>query len=393
MKVIIIGAGIAGLTCALACQRVGIEVKIYDKAKALRNIGGGILIWPHGIRYLEWLGLSDALKPFWTDVTGCEVFGHEGTEIFSEGYADFYSLVGGKILPIDRRLFQQALVNQLLPDTLILNKSCQAIKNESHQGSVIFEDGTIEVADIVVGADGIYSTTRKNFRSSTSLQYTNHCWWGGVIEQKYVPNLSADKVFMALGVGKICIVWPTCDERFMWYLPVKMPLADFRKTDGGKMQLQSICAGWSKEVEQIINAPASAQSFNLAIYAVPAEAPWANDRMVLIGDAAHTLGPILGQGASQAIEDAFVLVNCLQNSSHEIPVLLKHYETLRATKYQRLSELENQTASVMINDDAETLSAFQKQLQQIDLVTMYQDLIPLVNEQACIQTLSMTKMG
>ena len=68
MKVIVIGAGIAGLTLGLACQRAGIDVKIYEKTNELRNIGGGILVWPHGMRYLQWLGLSHSVEPYLSSI-------------------------------------------------------------------------------------------------------------------------------------------------------------------------------------------------------------------------------------------------------------------------------------------------------------------------------------
>ncbi len=63
MKVIVVGAGIAGLTFALACHAQGMQVKLVDKAKALRGIGGGIFLWPHGYRYLQDLGLHEIIEP------------------------------------------------------------------------------------------------------------------------------------------------------------------------------------------------------------------------------------------------------------------------------------------------------------------------------------------
>ncbi len=385
MKIIIIGAGIAGLTFGLACQRAGMDVKIYDKAKALRNIGGGILLWPHGMRYLEWLGIADCLHPFWVSVRGCRIVGHQGQMIFGENYSTLYTLIGGEILPVDRSLFQQALLAQLTENTLALGKMCKHVHSDQHHARVLFADGTQDCADLIVGADGIFSTVRKSFNLQASLQYTNFCWWGGIIEQAHAPKLSSDEVFIAMTQSKLCIVWPTQGERFMWYLPVKMPANDFIQAGNGFAQLQSICANWNNDVQQIINAPASAKSFHLAIHALPPQASWTTQRIVLIGDAAHALGPILGQGASQAIEDAFVLFHCLQKLTGDVPSMLKRYESLRRTRYERLCELENQAAAMMINDSLEALELFQQQVQQLDLATMYQDLIPLVDEKACLQ--------
>jgi len=383
MKIIIIGAGISGLTLALACQKAGMEVKIYENAKKLRNIGGGLLLWPHGTRYLEWLGLSDCLQPYRVPVKRCNIVGTEGQTIFSEDYAAFYALLGGQILPIDRSLLQQALVAKLPENILVTGKQCINIKTGPDAAEVTFADGTTDSADLVIGADGIHSTVRNIINNKSELEYTNYCWWGGIIEQKDVPGLPADEVFVAIGIGKMCIVWPTHGEKFMWYLPVKMTAAELAREGNGWSQLQDICAGWHPEVEKIINAPGSTQRFHLPIYTLPPQQHWSSARVTLIGDAAHAIGPILGQGANLAIEDVFVLLHCLQQDSDNIFTKLERYETFRHARARRLYELETQSAAAMVNDDIETLEAFQGQLPQLDLATIYQDLIPLIDETAC----------
>ncbi len=384
MKVIIIGAGIAGLTLAHACRQAGIEVKLYDKAQQLRNIGGGILLWPHGVRYLKWLGLEACLQPFSVSIEGCNIIGHDGQQIFSENYAEINALLGGSILPIDRSAFQQALLTQLPDNLLQLNKACVRVETDEHQAHVIFADGTEDSADIIIGADGIHSTVRKSLHPLVQPEYTHYCWWGGIIEQKYLPNLTPDRVFVALGVKKICMIWPASNDRFMWYLPVKMPLADFQTNDPSQ-QLHAICKDWHPHIESLINAPAVAQSFQLPIYAVAPQPSWSNNRVVLIGDAAHALGPILGQGASQAIEDVYILINCLQRTTlAEIPNILSHYELLRKNKYAHLAALENQTAMAMISEDLASLKAFEAQAAELSLAMMYKDLIPFIDENACL---------
>lgn len=383
MKIIIVGAGIAGLTLGLACQRQGMDVKLYEKASALQNIGGGILLWPHGIRYLEWLGLADYWTPFKVPIKGCYMTDNHGQKIFSQPYSQLYSLIDGEILPIDRSLLQQAMLSQLAGNALQLGKTCVAIENNSSQARVIFADGTQDCADLIVGADGIHSAVRKSFKQETCLQYTHHCWWGGLVESRHVPNLALNEVYMAMGVGKMCIAWPTVNENFMWYLPVKMPLQDFIQEGDGQAQLQTLCAGWNADVQQIIDAPSRVKKFHLPINILPAQTHLSDNRVVLIGDAAHTLGPILGQGASQAIEDVFVLMNCLRNKAGDVSQALKYYETFRHAKYQRMAELENQLAESMIHDDAESLASFQQHAHELNLTDMYQDLIPLIDENAC----------
>lgn len=379
MKIIVVGAGIAGLTMALACQRVGINVKVYEKAKKLEHIGGGVLLWPHGLRYLDWLGLSQHVKPFSLPIKQCYILNEVGEKIFSEEYAHFYSLIGGEILPIDRSLLQQALVEQLQENSLQLNKACVAIQNEQDQATVIFADGTQDSADLIIGADGIHSIVRKSFNEQASPEYTNHCWWGGIVAQKDVPALVPNEVFTAIGLGKMCIAWPTHGECFMWYLPVKMPLEKVIRNGEEWSQLQSLCAGWNPAVEQLIQAPAVGKKFYVPIYALPPQERLSHHRVVLIGDAAHALGPVLGQGASQAIEDVFVLMQCLKDRIG-ISNILKKYEAFRHGKYKRIALLEDQVAATLINDNEESLALFKQQISQLDLATIYQDLIPLVNE-------------
>ncbi|MBV9575834.1 MAG: FAD-dependent monooxygenase [Gammaproteobacteria bacterium] len=384
MKIIIIGAGIAGLTLGVACQRAGMEVKIYEKASYLKNIGGGILLWPHGLRYLNWLGLSACVEEAYVAIKGYDIAGYQGHSITSDHYTDLYTLLGGEILPIERSYFQNKLLSQFATENLFLNKTCIAVSSHEQAAHVMFADGTMDTADLIVGADGIHSAVRKNLNPHAALQYSNHCWWGGILEKKYVPMLSSDEVYMTMGVGKLCIVWPTVDERFMWYLPVKMSQTDLMHDSDGRAQLNSICVGWNKIIDKIISAPTNAQRFHLPIHTLAPQPYCSVNRIVLIGDAAHTVGPILGQGASLAIEDAFVLFNCLMNKKMSFPTLLQTYESLRHHRYECMAKLENQVAEMMIYDDAASLEWFQQQLPNINLVTMYQDLIPLVDEKACL---------
>lgn len=388
MKVIIIGSGIAGLVLALVCQKKGIKVTLYDKAKQLQNIGGGILLWPHGLRYLQWLGISECLDLFHISIKSYDVINHVGEKIFNESYAKFYEAIGGTILPIDRSILQKSLVQQLETNTLQLNKHCiQAISSEK-EAQVFFSDGTCDSADIIIGADGIHSGIREVINPHAKKHYTNYCWWGGIFDAVCTPFLSIDTVYMALNVAKMCMVWPTHGSRFMWYLPVKISQEALVNTELSTSQLFSICREWHTEIQQIIEAPSHTQRFSLPIYALPPQEYWSHQRIVLIGDAAHALGPILGQGASQAIEDVYVLIHFLkqiQSSTIFNPTIFKKYEALRLKKYQKLAELETQAAEMLIHDELESLESFQQQIQTIDLITMYQALIPLVNEESCLQ--------
>lgn len=377
MKICIIGAGVAGLTLAVACQRAGIQAEVYERATELTTIGGGILLWPHGQRYLEWIGLQHILAPFEIQINHCTVVGSQGNVLLKENYAALNELVGGAVLPLNRSQFQRALVAELLPQTLHLDKQCSKIENHHDYAKATFADGSEVTADIIVGADGIHSVVREYITPQVGLNYTNNCWWGGVIKKTNLPNLTLDATYVAVENAKMCIVWPCANQEYMWYLPVKMSAQDLATTS-----LASLCHTWQSEAGNIIAAP-SQQNFCLPIYDISPQANWVKNRLVVIGDAAHALGPILGQGASQAIEDAFVLLSCLRFADDVVQAVTV-YDDMRHTRYERLYELEREASSMMVTDDAAARALFEALVPNVNLVTMYQELIPLIDSAACL---------
>lgn len=392
MKIVIIGAGIAGLTLGLACQRAGMDVRIYDQARQLRTIGGGILLWPHGLRFLDELGLRECLAPAWMSVRSMNIVSHRGHKLCGDDNADLYSLMDGEILPIDRSRLQQLLVAELADDTLVLGKTCRSVVNHADYSQVGFEDGSTVEADLIVGADGVHSAVRASLFPEAKLQYTGFCWWGGIVDHQVVPDFPIDEVQYILGQGKICSIWPTHGKRFMWYLPVKMPLESFEREDAGHALAQQLCQGWNDDVQRIISAPQQAQRFHVPIYDLPPQY-YSAGRTVLIGDAASAFGPLLGQGANKAIEDAYLLSTLLKNHSSHMQAVLPRYEVLRRARHQRFFDLEHLSADALIHETPEALNFFEKHLPGINLVTMYQDMIPLVNAAACRELDEQMVMG
>lgn len=387
MKIIIVGAGIAGLTLGLACQSRGMQVKIVDKATELKTIGGGILLWPHGVSCLDQLGLWEKLQPVCMTATRMNLYGHLGNLILREDHADLYDLLNGEIYPVDRSVMQQRLAAELNDDVLTLGKTCLSVDNLAGHARIIYTDGTEDYADLIVGADGVHSAVRKTVSPDAVPVYSGSCWWGGMVDRIHVPHFPSDEVHFIMGQGKLCSVWPSHGERFMWYLPVKMPLENF-SSDKGQQQAEKICKGWHPDVMRLVTAPQSAQRFHVPIYEVAPPKKIADGRLVLIGDAACVYGPLLGQGVNKAIEDAFVLAKLLHSSTLSISDLLARYHQLRAPRHQRFFDLEHMAADSLMHDQVATLKQFEAALPSINLVMMYQDVIPLVNQAARTQLMS-----
>lgn len=382
MKIIVIGAGISGLVFAHACQRAGMEVKIYDSAEELRTIGGGVLLWPHAIRFLKELQLAEYLQEAWQSARAVDIISHTGQNIFHEQHDDLYHMLDGEILPIDRSLMQQILVDKLPAGTLQLNKSCTGVAEIGGKVVANFQDGTTESADLVVGADGIHSAVREELFPAAQPTYSGFCWWGGIVDGSYVPELPKDHVHFVMGLRKLASIWPTHGGKFMWYLPVKMPLEQFQLEGDGRAQAQGLVTGWNDVAVKLVAAPQFAERFHVPINEMPPLKTYSKGRAVLIGDAACTFGPLLGQGANKAIEDAFVLSRLLQTSG-SLADKLSRYDELRQLRHAKLFELEHAAADSLMQDSEEQLAGFEAALPSINLAFMYQDVIPLVNQAAC----------
>jgi FAD-dependent urate hydroxylase len=383
MKVIIIGAGIAGLVLGTACQRAGFQVKVFDKASELRSIGGGVLLWPHGLRFLEDLGLLSGLQSAKMSVKAMNIVSHLGNTIYNEDHATLYSLLDGEILPIDRSLLQQRLLYMLSGDVVKLDSAFVRVESNAGKVQAVFADGSVEEGDLIVGADGVNSAVRLATQPESKAAYSGFCWWGGMVDRCHVPEFPVNEVQFILGKNKICSVWPTCGERYMWYLPVKMPLQDFITTGDGSSQAHALSAGWNQNVLNMITAPQSSQRFHVPIYELPPIPNSAKSSVTLIGDAACTTGPLLGQGANKAIEDAYFLCLFLQKYSNDIPQALHRFDALRYSRQQRLFELEHMSADALMHGTDAELNFFEENIPHINLTEMYQDMIPLVNAKAC----------
>jgi 2-polyprenyl-6-methoxyphenol hydroxylase-like FAD-dependent oxidoreductase len=387
MKIIVVGAGIAGLTFALACHANGMQVKIVDKAKALRGIGGGIFLWPHGYRYLQELGLHKKIESVCVTAKYSNFYGNSGNLLLRDSHDEIHSLLNSGIFPLDRSYLQQSLIEQLPEGVLELNKSIISIENKADRVRVFFTDGTDETADLIVGADGVHSVVRKHIFPAREEVYSGYCWWGGMVDRKHVPHFARDEVRFTVGQAKVFSVWPVHGERFMWYLPAKLALDQFTP-DRGQEQVEALCADWPQDMLQIVSAPQSAERFNVPVYEVAPSEIISHGRVALIGDAACTFGPLLGNGVNKAIEDAFVLAKLLQQTGVSLSARLQRYQQLRFPRHQRFFELERMCADSVMQVSSEAVQQFEAALPYAKVVMMYQDVIPLVNTEACAKIIA-----
>ncbi len=331
-KVLIVGGGIGGLSAAIGLRRAGIDVDLVEIKKEWTVYHVGVVIQGNAIRALAALGIAekcvDAGFPY-DGLEFCDLEGHVLMDIHGIPLA-------GPNLPSDLGLARPALHRVLSESALQLGTKVRLgvsftdITEGGKKASVAFTDGSRSDYDLVIGADGVFSKTRKLLYGDKYVPaFTGQCVWRYNLTRP--PEMTRAAMFVGLEGGK-CGYIPLSKDT-CYALLVQAESSDWRLPEE---QLASIfrarlarCTGLMARLrDQITDS-------SLVVYrpleAVFVSAPWHRGRIVMLGDAVHATTPHMGQGAAQAIEDAVVLGELLARDE-PLADLLARYS---ARRYER----------------------------------------------------------
>ena len=333
IRVAVLGAGLGGLTCALALARSGFNVAVYEQAPVLGEVGAGITLSPNASRIVRHLGLADELARLgvipgkqWTQhwQTGEVLLEYERGPALMATYGAPYTHVHRA----DLHALLAGAVEAAAPASIHLDKRVLAVTPD---GKVSFADGTAIEAEIVVGSDGVRSAVRESLFAPERPHFTGQVAWRGIVP---VERLPADVQAMPPGIH----IGP---QRLFMRYPVRggslVNYAAFVELQGWEEESWSIPStveellghyeGWDRTVREIIAATPSDQLFKWALHARQPLKTWIAGRVTLLGDAAHAMLPFMGQGAATAMEDGMILARCL--SAYGPNEALHRYEAAR----------------------------------------------------------------
>lgn len=332
-EVAIVGAGLGGLTLALALARQGRAVTVYEQAPALREVGAGITLSPNSSRVLRHLGLGDAIDRLGV-VPGVQWVQSWATgEVlrrFERG-PELHRRYGAPYVHLHRADLHGLLVDALesaRPGTIRLGHRLTGIDSS---GSMRFEDGAHASAEIVVGADGLRSAVRAALFGEDRPLFTGQVAWRGVVPVEDLPEpLRATPPGIHIGPERLFMRYPMRGGSLINY-------AAFVELRGWEEESWSIPSstgellahfeGWDPFVRTLITATPPDRIHKWALHAREPLATWIAGRVTLLGDAAHAMLPFMGQGAATAIEDAMVLARALDAYSPD--EALTRYEAAR----------------------------------------------------------------
>jgi 2-polyprenyl-6-methoxyphenol hydroxylase-like FAD-dependent oxidoreductase len=300
MQVVVIGAGIGGLTAAIALKQAGIEVAVVEAAPELRPVGAGIVLATNAMQVLNQLKLAEKitgrgnrLDTMTITTAGFKPLSRIELEPVSRSF-------GFQNHAIHRAVLHEILVEELGTEQLHLNKKLKAIGSSGDGYALQFEDGSLLEAGFVIGADGIHSIVRSQLFPPTQIREAGQVCWRGLVNYKLPENYRHDAL-EAWGKGKRIGFTRLQDDLVYWYLVVDARLDESDKyCSAHTLEFHPLAA------DLVNNTDPSGIHKSLIMDLLPSP-HWSRDRVCLLGDAAHATTPNLGQGACQAIEDAYVL--------------------------------------------------------------------------------------
>ena len=346
-KIIIVGAGLGGLTAASCLMRAGFDVEVHEQAPALAEIGAGIQISANPMHVLADLGLKDEIMSVGVR-PGAYVFRLHDTGEELQRFnlaADHERLHGQPYNQLHRADLHEILAakaRSLKRDVVHLSRRATRFEEHADGVEVFFTDGSSVKGDLLVGADGLKSVVRAQIVGNVPATYTGDGAWRvtAPIERLPEPHLEhVMSVFMGPGGHCVCY-WLRGGKllNFVGCIETDEVSEESWTMRFPKERLRRDLVGWHPAIQAIVDAADDDGCYRWSLHNRPPIRNWSSARATIMGDAAHPTLPYLAQGAAMAIEDAAVLTRALQ-IEQTIPAALQLYQRNRVDRTARVVEI------------------------------------------------------
>ncbi|GAB3159127.1 FAD-dependent monooxygenase [Micromonospora sonneratiae] len=324
MRALIIGGGPAGLATALALRNGGMAATVYERRAAPDPVGTALTLWPNAMSALRLLGVADEVAAVAQPCDGTQIRRWDGVLLSRTPGAELVARYGWPGVTLYRADLIGVLRAALPADAVRWATTLVDHRVGVTDVTADFADGSRESASLLVGADGIRSPVRARLLDrSGDLRPCGYVVFRGIadLSTEGAPGL------MVMGRGAQFGAFPLPAGRTYWFASLPDALAA-QVPEASLAWLRRYYRAWCDPVPRLIAATPPDWVVRTPISDRAPLRRWHDDRVVLVGDAAHPSAPTLGQGTCQAIEDAVVLGECLRGGG-PLPPALARFTSLR----------------------------------------------------------------
>ncbi|MBM3513741.1 MAG: FAD-binding protein [Alphaproteobacteria bacterium] len=335
--IMIIGAGIGGLALALALQKRGRKVAVYERAPELGEVGAGVMLTPNSNRVLEHLGVlaeveKGATSPGQTQVrhfeTGAEMSTTDLGDAFKKRYGSPYYDV--------HRVHMHAALHQAVRanDSGCIHVAHDLIdlSQDAHGVRAMFANGAVAEGSLLVGCDGVRSVVKGNIGIDDAARFTGNLAWRGLLPiEALPPHQRGPAITIWTGPGRHFVEYTIKNGTMKNYVAIANH--DTWTEEGWSTRAKvadplHAFTGWHEDVRAIIAATPADGCIKWGLFDRDPLDWWSKGRVTLLGDAAHPMLPFMAQGAAMALEDAVILGRCLDIDT-SVDDALARYERAR----------------------------------------------------------------
>jgi FAD-dependent urate hydroxylase len=363
LKAIVVGAGMGGLTAAIALKQAGYEVEIYDRVSELRPVGAGISLWSNGVKVLNRLGLGQEIARIGGLMDRMQYRHYTGELISDIDLAPLVQEVGQRPYPVARADLQEML-RLAYPGEVTLGHRCIGIDQDYRSVTAIFENGHTATGDLLVAADGIHSIARKYVLGhEVEPKYGGYVNWNGLVPVS--DDLAPKDTWMIyVGEYKRASLMPVAGDRFYFFFDMPMPKEEALHPGEVRADLRKFFQGWAEPVQNLIQRLNPETTNRVLIHDMGPLDGMVRGKVALLGDSVHATCPDLGQGGCQAMEDSFVLAHYLKTTNVSVEDALKRYEQERKERTTAVVKKARSRAEQIHGKDPDVTQQWYEQLQR-----------------------------